>query len=133
MFSSLFLQTVSVWETFFRTFSMPHLLVMLSTHSNFSMFWHSTSPMVTFLQTSVTLALHSSLNSVWQMTLLTVSVSVSSKTVVTSDLQFDLMVSVRNCGAVQTRASEAAITITLSMVYCWWWRLLVGGALCLRG
>merc|ERR1712038_1810102 len=115
MFSSLFLQTVSVWETFFRTFSMPHLLVTLSTHSNLSMFWHSTSPMVTFLQTSDIFVLHSSLNSVWQMTLLTVSVSVSSKTVVTSDLQLDLMVSVRNCGAPQTRASEAAITIALFM------------------
>merc|ERR1711953_1364079 len=48
------------------------------------------------LHPSVTFVLHSSLNSVWQMTLLTVSVSVSSKTVVTSDLQLDLMLSVRN-------------------------------------
>ena len=49
------------------------------------------------------------------MTLLTASVSVSSNTVVTSDLQFDLIVSVRNCGAanpLDVVAARIVMTVT---------------------
>merc|ERR1719412_3326033 len=53
---------------------------MLSTHTNLSTLWHSSSPLVTFLQMGSTILTHSSLNSVCQITLLTDSVSVSSNT-----------------------------------------------------